>query len=275
MSLLGLAGAGLLVVLALMTILWLVSLLVKDSSIVDIFWGAGFVILVWFYLANSDADESRTWLQAILVTIWGLRLATYIGWRNIGKGEDKRYQKWRNEAGESWWWKSYFRVFVLQGIIMWIVAWPLLGAQYYGGPDSLTVWDGLAVGLFIIGFAFEAGGDLQLARFKANPTNDGKVMNKGFWRYTRHPNYFGDSVQWWAFYLLALVAGAWWTIFSPMLMQFFLMRVSGVTLLEKDLKESKPQYAQYIERTPAFFPWFPKPIDEPDMKEQPSHVNRY
>lgn len=258
MTILELAGFGLLVVMALMTVLWLVSLAIKDSSIVDIFWGTGFVILVWLYFFITDGDEMRRLLQAAIVTIWGLRLSGYIGWRNIGEGEDKRYQKWRNEAGDSWWWQSYFRVFVLQGIIMWLVAMPLLAAQYYGGPDELIFLDILALILWVIGFAFEAGGDLQLARFKATPENEGKVMDRGFWHYTRHPNYFGDAVQWWAFYLLALAAGGWWTIFSPIIMQFLLMRVSGVALLEKALKDKKPEYRDYIERTPAFYPWFPK-----------------
>ncbi|MCI0709519.1 MAG: DUF1295 domain-containing protein [Chloroflexi bacterium] len=258
MTVLELAGFGLLIVMALMTLLWLVSLAIKNSSIVDIFWGTGFVVLGWLYFFNTGGDELRRLLQAALVTIWGLRLSGYIGWRNIGKGEDYRYQKWRKEAGEWWWWKSYFRVFVLQGVIMWIVAMPLLAAQYYGGPGELIFLDVIALMLWGIGFAFESGGDLQLARFKANPENKGKVMAEGFWRYTRHPNYFGDAVQWWAFYLLALTAGGWWSIFSPMIMQFLLMRVSGVALLEKDLKDKKPEYREYIEKTPAFYPWFPK-----------------
>lgn len=258
MGILELAGTGLFVVMVLMTMLWLISLGVKDSSIVDIFWGTGFVVLVWTYFLSTDGDEVRRLLQLVIVTIWGLRLSSYIGWRNIGKGEDFRYQKWRKEAGDSWWWKSYFRVFVLQGVIMWIVAMPLLAAQYYGGPDALIFLDILALVLWVIGFAFEAGGDFQMAKFKANSENKGKVLDTGFWRYTRHPNYFGDAVQWWAFYLLALAAGGWWTIFSPIIMQFLLMRVSGVALLEKDLKDKKPEYREYIEKTPAFYPWFPK-----------------
>ncbi|NDJ84530.1 MAG: DUF1295 domain-containing protein [Chloroflexi bacterium] len=242
-----------------MTALWLLSLAIKDSSIVDIFWGLGFVILAFVYnIFSEDGYALRKTLLTALVTIWGVRLAIYIAWRNLGKGEDYRYRNWREQAGESWWWKSYLRVFILQGIIMLIVSVPLLAAQHSGSPDSLTILDGLAVLIWAIGFAFEAGGDLQMALFKAKPDNKGKVLDSGFWRYTRHPNYFGDAVQWWAYFLVALAAGGWWSIFSPILMTFFLVRVSGVAMLEKTLVESKPKYRDYIKRTSAFVPMPPR-----------------
>jgi steroid 5-alpha reductase family enzyme len=246
-------------ILGLMTLLWLISLALRDSSIVDPFWGTGFVVANWVYFAlTPDGFPGRKWLIAILVTIWGLRLSLYLLWRNWGKGEDFRYRKWREEAGSSWWWRSFFKVFLLQGVLLWIISIPLLAAQYSPTPDRLTVLDFMAVLVWLIGFAFEAGGDLQLARFKADPANRGKVLDKGFWRYTRHPNYFGDATQWWAYYLFAAVAGGFWTIFSPIIMTFLLMRVSGVTLLEKTLETSKPGYKEYIESTSAFFPWFPR-----------------
>jgi steroid 5-alpha reductase family enzyme len=248
-----------LVILILMTFLWLVSLALKNSSIVDIFWGTGFVISAWTAFAlTPEGFEGRKWLLVILTSIWGLRLTLHILTRNWSKGEDFRYQVWRKEAGAAWWWRSFFKVFLLQGILMWIIGTPLLRAQISATPAQLTWLDYLAIPIWLVGFFFEAAGDWQLARFKANPVNKGKVLNTGVWRYTRHPNYFGDATQWWAFYLIALAAGGWWTIFSPLLMTLFLMRVSGVTLLEKTLKDTKPGYKEYVESTSEFIPWFPK-----------------
>lgn len=242
---------GFAAVLILMTLLWLLSLIVKDAGIVDIFWGMGFVILAGLFFALTDGLLARKLLLLTLVTLWGLRLSLHLAYRNIGKPEDFRYANWRTQAGRSWWWQSYLRVFLLQGFIMWIVAAPLLGAQL--GFASFSLLDMLAILLWLFGFIFETIGDWQLQRFKANPSNRGKVLNTGLWRYTRHPNYFGDAVQWWAFYLIALSAGFWWTIFSPILMTFLLVRVSGVAMLERTLK-NKPQYAEYIRTTSAFFP---------------------
>lgn len=250
---------GLLVIIGFMSLLWMASVFLKDSSIVDIFWGMGFVVLVWFYYLNTaDGWGTRKLLLALMVTLWGLRLSGYIGWRNIGKQEDYRYQQWRKQFGDQWWWISYFRVYVLQGVILWIVASPLLAAQYAKGHSGLSVFDIFGILFWGIGLFFESVGDFQLAHFKADPTNKGKVLNTGLWRYTRHPNYFGDAMVWWGFYLIAVAGGGWWSVYSPIIMTFFLMFVSGVALLEKNLKESKPQYQNYIERTNAFFPWFPR-----------------
>lgn len=247
---------GGIVILVTMTVLWVLSLLIKDASIVDIFWGTGFVIVAWAYSVFTSETSARQWLILALVTIWGLRLTLHLAKRNLGKGEDYRYQKWRNEEGKRWWWLSYIRVFLLQGLIMWIVSLPLLGAQFM--TSDLNILDYVAVLVWLIGFIFEAGGDWQLSQFRSNPANKGAVLQSGLWHYTRHPNYFGDAVQWWAFYLIALSAGAWWTIISPVIMTFFLMRVSGVTLLEKSLKKRKPEYQAYIDKTSAFFPMPPK-----------------
>jgi steroid 5-alpha reductase family enzyme len=247
------------IILGLMSLLWLVSLALKNSSIVDIFWGTGFVIVAWTaFLLTPDGFEPRKWLITGLVTIWGLRLSIHILTRNWGKREDFRYQAWRAEAGPGWWWRSYFKVFFLQGVILWIVAAPLLAAQISSQPAQLIWLDYAAIFFWLAGFFFEAVGDWQLARFKANPDNKGKVLDSGVWRYTRHPNYFGDAVQWWAFYLVALAAGGWWTIFSPIIMTTLLLRVSGASLLEKTLKEEKPGYKEYIESTSEFIPWLPR-----------------
>jgi steroid 5-alpha reductase family enzyme len=247
-----------LVILSLMTLLWLVSLALKDSSIVDIFWGTGFVIIYWVYFAlTPDSYLLRKWLMGILVTIWGLRLSLYILWRNWGKPEDYRYQAWRKEAGSNWWWQGFFRVFLLQGILMWVISTPLLAVQSGGESAHPVLFDALGLVLWAIGFFFESVGDFQLARFKANPANQGKVLDRGVWRFTRHPNYFGDSAQWWGYYLISASSGGWWTIFSPTLMTLLLLRVSGVALLEKTL-ETRPGYKEYIEKTSPFIPWFPR-----------------
>jgi steroid 5-alpha reductase family enzyme len=252
------AAAGA-IILGLMTALWLISLLLRDSSIVDSFWGGGFVLATWFYFAQTpDGSELRGWLIAAMVTIWGLRLSTYIFRRNWGRGEDPRYAKWRQEAGAVWWWRSFFKVFLLQGILMWVISLPLLAAQVSVTPAGLTILDVLGSLLWGMGFFFEALGDWQLARFKADPANRGKVLSSGVWRYSRHPNYFGEAAMWWGYFLVAAAAGGWWTVFSPVLMTVLLLRVSGVTLLERNLKQAKPQYREYIEATSEFIPWFPK-----------------
>lgn len=249
-----LTGLGL--TLGLMILLWLLSLRLRNSSIVDIFWGTGFVILYWFWFAlTPDGNPARKLLLGALVTIWGLRLSLHVLNRNRGKGEDFRYRKWREENGARWWWWSFFQVFLLQGVILWIVSAPLLAAQRSAAPLSLI--DGLGALVWLFGFYFEAAGDAQLARFKADPANKGKVMQTGVWRYTRHPNYFGDAAQWWGFYLIAAAAGGWWTVFSPALMTFLLVRVSGVALLEKTM-ETRPGYLEYKRRTSAFIPLPPK-----------------
>jgi steroid 5-alpha reductase family enzyme len=254
-------------ILGLMTALWIISLILKDSSIVDIFWGAGFVMSAWVaFIATLDNAGPRDWLMVFVVTIWGLRLSIHILIRNWGKGEDFRYVKMREDSHGQWWWQSFFKVFLLQGILMWLVATPISVVQMHGAADMLGVLDYIAVVLWVFGFFFEAVGDAQLSRFKANSENKGKVLTSGVWRYTRHPNYFGDSAQWWAFYLLAVAAGGWWSIFSPIIMTLLLIRVSGVALLEKSLSKTKPGYEEYQQRTSAFIPWFPKrgPLNKGD-----------
>lgn len=248
-----------LVILSAMILLWIVSLILKNSSIIDIFWGTGFVLAAWVAFAlTPNGFASRKILLVALVTVWGLRLSLHILARNFAKPEDFRYQAWRQEAGAAWWWQSFFKVFLLQGILLWIIAVPLLAAQFSVTPNQLTWLDYLAIPVWLIGFFFEAVGDWQLMQFKANPANKGKVLNTGVWRYSRHPNYFGDAAQWWAYFLVAVAAGGGWTVFSPIIMTLLLMRVSGVALLEKSLKETKPGYKEYAETTSEFAPWFPK-----------------
>jgi steroid 5-alpha reductase family enzyme len=247
------------VIFGLMTLLWIVSLAIKNSSIVDIFWGTGFVIFAWVaFLLTPQGVFIRKILLSLLVTLWGMRLTLHILVRNWGKPEDFRYQAWRKAAGASWWWRSFFKVFLLQGVLLMVIATPLLATQLDSLHSQLTWIDYLAIVLWLVGFFFETTGDWQLARFKANPANKGKLLTTGVWRYSRHPNYFGDSAQWWAYWLISLAAGAWWTFFSPVIMTGLLLRVSGVSLLEKTLKETKPGYAEYAETTSEFIPWFPR-----------------
>ena len=246
-------------ILTAVTLVWILSVRLRDASVADVCWGLGFVLLAWLYCLLSPALTPRSWLVAALITLWGARLSLHILRRNSGKGEDPRYQAMRASHGPAFWWRSLFTVFWLQGAILWFVALPLLVAVRATQPVALTAVDGLGVLLFAVGFGFEVVGDSQLARFKADPANRGKVLDSGLWRYTRHPNYFGDTTLWWGLYAMAAsTPGGWLTVLSPSLMTLLLMRVSGVTLLEDTLKASKPGYRAYIARTPAFVPWLPR-----------------
>jgi steroid 5-alpha reductase family enzyme len=245
-------------ILLLMTLLWLLSLTLKNSSIVDIFWGAGFILIVWLVFALAPQGYlPRRQLVALLVTIWGARLTLHIGSRNWGKPEDFRYARWREENGPRWWWMSYFKVFLLQGLIMRMLSAPLIAAQASGFPAILTPMDLLGMCIWGAGLLFESVADAQLTRFKKDPANRGKILTSGLWKFSRHPNYFGEAALWWGYYLLALAAAAGWTVFAPLLMTFLLVKVSGVAMLEKTLK-TKPGYTEYINDTNAFVPWFPK-----------------
>jgi steroid 5-alpha reductase family enzyme len=246
-------------VFALVTGLWLLSLALRDSSIVDVFWGAGFVVIAAVAAVRADvALHDRGWLLLAMVTLWGMRLAGYLLGRNWGRGEDFRYRAWREQAGPSWWWRSYGRVFLLQGAVMWVVAAPLVAVLGLGDQPGLGWLDAVGLVVWAVGFFFEAVGDWQLATFKADPANSGRVLSWGVWRYTRHPNYFGDAAVWWGFFGLAAAAGGWWTAFSPVLMTVLLLRVSGVTLLETTLAERKAGYRDYIASTSPFIPMPPR-----------------
>ena len=244
-------------IMAMMTILWLISIKIRNVSIVDLFWGFGFVVASAVYFHHAEGFETRKILLMTMVAIWGLRLSIYLAWRNHGKGEDFRYQKFRKDFGEDrYWWYSFFSVFLLQGVLMWLISAPLLGAQFYP-DDSLGILDFIGIALWIIGFVFESGGDIQLARFKANPANKGKVLDTGFWHYTRHPNYFGDAAVWFGYALICISAGSYWPVLGTVLMTALIIKVSGVALLEKTLNTSKPGYQEYVSKTSAFIPWVP------------------
>jgi len=245
--------------LALFFCVWLLSLPLRNASIVDVFWGLGFVLLAWLTFFEADGYVGRRLLLAILVTIWGLRLSVHIGWRNRGKGEDRRYRVWRAGHGRRFWWVSLFTVFGVQALLMWVISLSFQAGQISKIPAQFTGFDGLGLLIWIGGFLFEAIGDRQLSRFKADPANKGKVMDRGLWAYTRHPNYFGEMLMWWGIFLIVLSGpGRLWTIISPLTISFLLLKVSGVTLLEKTIVETRPSYADYKARTNTFFPWIPK-----------------
>ena len=248
-----------LLIWVLVSLLWLWSVLIKNVSIVDIFWGFGFVVVNAFYVFNLEQIAPRNLLLLLVVSIWGLRLTIYLAVRNIGKGEDFRYQQFRKDYGEKrYWWFSYFQVFLLQGVLILIVSLPLLGVHSSETSSTLIWLDYIAILVWGIGFSFEAGGDYQLYQFKKNPNNKGKVLNTGFWKYTRHPNYFGDAAVWWAYALFSIATGGYWQIIGAIIMTLLIIKVSGVALLEKTLHTTKPRYKEYIEKTNSFFPWFPK-----------------
>lgn len=243
----------------MMLILWIVSILNKNVSIVDLFWGIGFIVACSVYYIKTEGFELRKTILLCMVFIWGLRLSIYLMWRNRGKGEDFRYQNFRKTYGANrYWWISLFQTFLLQGFIMWLVSAPLLGAQYYSQHYQLNVFDVAGVFVWFTGLLFESIGDIQLALFKKDPANKGKVLDKGLWRYTRHPNYFGDAVVWCGYALICIAAGSYIPVLGSVLMIVLIIRVSGVVLLEKTLKESKSGYKEYAEKTSAFIPWFSK-----------------
>lgn len=236
--------------------LWLLSLRLRDVSIVDIYWGLGFILMAAAGALTGEAPVGRKLLVLGLVSAWGLRLAAYLAWRNLGHGEDPRYAAMRRKFGARFPRISLFSVFGLQCLLGWIVSLPLLVAPSSpAAPLPLTPFDVAGLVVFAAGLAFETVGDLQLARFKADPANKGRVMDRGLWRYTRHPNYFGDALAWWGLWLVAASSpGGAWTAFGPALMTFLLIRVSGVPMLEYSLKRSRPGYADYIRRTSSFLP---------------------
>jgi steroid 5-alpha reductase family enzyme len=253
-------AGGLAIALMLAAAAWLVSIGKRDVSLADRLWPLYFLALTVTYITLAPALPERAYLLLFLVTVWAVRLSLFITLRNWGAPEDRRYQAIRVDNEPGFWLKSLYMVFALQAILAWMISLPLLGAVL--GAPPLGALDFAAVTLWLVGFGFEAIGDQQLAHFKADPTSQGKVLDTGLWRYTRHPNYFGEACIWWGYYLFAIAAGAWWTVIGPILMTFLLLRVSGVALLEQDIGERRPAYRDYTRRTNAFFPGPPKALAE-------------
>jgi steroid 5-alpha reductase family enzyme len=245
-------------VVVLMVSLWLISIPLRDVSIVDPAWGPAFVLAALACAVAGSGDSARRWLLFGLTAVWGLRLGAYLTVRKLGdSAEDRRYAVMRERKGSSFVPWSLVAIFGLQGLLVLVVSLPVQVAAER--PTSLTAAAIPGVVVFLVGLAFEAIGDEQLRRFKADPGNQGKVMDRGLWRYTRHPNYFGDFCVWWGLWLVALPAGGVvWTLIGPAVMSTLLIRVSGKALLEKDMAERRPGYAEYIRRTSGFFPLPPK-----------------
>lgn len=235
---------------------WSVSVFRRDVSIVDSVWSLFFLAAAGAYALTVADAGTRAVLVLVLVTLWALRLSLYITWRHWGEAEDHRYQAIRARNQPRFAFKSLYLVFGLQGLLAWIISLPLLAA--IAAPAALNLLDYAGAALMLFGLAFETIADAQLSRFKSHAVNRGHVLDTGLWRYTRHPNYFGEFCVWWGFYLIALAAGGWWAVVSPLLMSFLLLRVSGVTLLEQDIGQRRPAYRDYIARTNAFIPGFPR-----------------
>lgn len=246
-------------VMVLMTLIWILSVRLKNASIVDPFWSVGFIVAGTTYFLYTEGFQTRKIIVLSLLVIWALRLAIYLGWRNIGKPEDYRYQQFRKDYGpERYWWFSFFQVFLLQGFLLWLVSAPLISAMHYGVDIPLGPFDYVGAALWLIGFIFEAGGDYQLTRFKKDSNNKGKLLTSGLWKYTRHPNYFGDACLWWGFGCFSVSVGSYLPLLGPLLMSLLIIKVSGVAMLERTLKHTKPGYEDYVRRTSALIPWFPK-----------------
>jgi steroid 5-alpha reductase family enzyme len=247
---------GLSIAVCIPVLAWGVSLYRQDVSIVDSLWSLIFLALCLGYFLLNDSPTTRGVIVLALVALWALRLSAYITWRNWGEPEDARYQAMRRKHSPGFALKSLWIVFLLQGVLAWIISLPLLAATTSSRP--LNLLDAVALVLVLFGILFEGIADTQLAAFKARPGSRGRVMDRGLWRYTRHPNYFGECCVWWGFYLFALAAGGWWSLVSPLLMTLLLLRVSGVALLERDITERRPAYRDYMARTNAFIPGLPR-----------------
>lgn len=241
-----------------MCLVFLEALRRKDNSIVDIAYGLGFLLVGWSAFLVYGSGEARQWLVLSLVSLWGLRLAGHIGMRKCNEqGEDPRYRQWRESWGQTFVWRSFLQIFMLQGAVIYLVALPLLLViREAGGP--LGWLDLIGVLIWLIGFVFESIGDWQLLQFKRDPANKGRIMRYGLWRFTRHPNYFGEATLWWGVFLIALGSPlGWLAIISPVLIDFLLLKVSGIPILEERYA-GNPEFESYKQQTNAFFPWFPR-----------------
>ncbi len=242
----------LLPVVPLLLLTWLAATWRRDTSLIDRVWGLGFVLVAWSTAAATWRARGTVDLLLVgLVTIWGLRLSLHLTVRNWGHGEDRRYAAMRAQHPDTWWWRSLVTVFVLQGVLMAIIALPILAAVPVPGRGWLRIVSAVVAA---IGIGYEAVADWQLLRFRRDPASKGRVLDRGLWRWSRHPNYFGEILVWWGFGGMAVAAGAWWALASPLLITVLLLRVSGVPLLEADLVARRPDYARYLATTPAVVP---------------------
>lgn len=246
-----------LLTLCYMSFMFILALIKKDNSIVDVAWGLGFILLAWYTLIVTGSYELRQIIVTALVTIWGLRLAIRIYLRNRGKGEDFRYKKWREDWGRYWVIRSYLQVFLLQGVFMLLIAsaFIIINGTAEGG---FSIFDAIGLAVWLTGFSFEAIADYQLDKFLAEKKNRGKILGSGLWQYSRHPNYFGEVVQWWGIFIIAIsVSNGWFGIISPLVITFLIIKVSGIPILEKSMADN-PSFKDYKAKTSIFFPLPPK-----------------
>jgi steroid 5-alpha reductase family enzyme len=245
---------------------WFYSVKKHNVNVVDTLWSLMFLAAALFYIINATEINGRSLIIIALVAAWSLRLAFHLMVRNWDHEEDHRYQQIRQNNEPNFKFKSLYIIFGLQGLLAWIISIPLLFAL---NLETAFHWlDLIALSLWITGFIFEAVADYQLYKFKSQPGNKGRVLNSGLWSYTRHPNYFGEFCIWWAFYLFAIPSGGWWTIYAPALITFLLLKVSGVVMMEKDIKKRRPEYQSYIDSTNTFFPGLPAQSSNMTLKEE-------
>lgn len=243
------------IILGMAFITWIYTLPKRDVSIVDSLWSLMFLAAAIVFIAAHESINTRSLFIFTLIFLWSIRLSGFLLLRNWGEPEDKRYQQIRAN-NEPFWIKSLYIVFGLQGLLAWIISIPLFFALKENSVVSLL--DGFAALLWLTGFLFEAVSDWQLYQFKKSSENEGKVLDGGLWAYSRHPNYFGEFLIWWSYFLFAIPSGGWWSIYAPLLMNALLLKVSGVSLMEKTIGERRPAYADYVRRTNAFFPGVPR-----------------
>ena len=260
MGVIELYGVAALVVLIIVTVLWLISVPIKDASIIDMFWGPLFVAIAWVLLPVHGAGlQSRSYLLVLLVTLWGLRLAFHLANRNLGGGEDRRYARWREHGGPHWWLTTYYRIFLFQGVLALAVATPLIAGFYR--PHGLSLVNAAGVLVWAAGFVYELVADVQLTRYLARApaasqtaaTGHPALLNSGLWRYSRHPNYFGDALQWWGLGIVAFSAETWWSLLGPLVMTLIFL-VLTANILERGMAKRHPDYEEYVTQTPKFFP---------------------
>jgi steroid 5-alpha reductase family enzyme len=235
-----------------MNLWFIVSLIKKRNDVADVAWGLGFVVLAWASFITTSSNSLISLITNCLVTIWGLRLAFHIYSRNKGKAEDYRYNKWRQDWGKWFYLRSYFQIYILQGIFLFLISLPVLFINNL--PSSINIFSFVGFIVWLIGFYFEVVGDYQLSEFIKNPNNKGKLMTSGLWQYTRHPNYFGEVTQWWSIFIIALsVHNGWISIIGPITITFLILKVSGIPMLEKKM-EKNPEFLDYKNKTSMFIP---------------------
>ena len=246
-------------ILLYMSFVFIIAVIKKNNSIVDIAWGVGFIFISLFKFFYIPGFTPRQMLVTLLIVLWGVRLAHYVNCRNTGKPEDFRYANWRRKWGKFWVIRTYFQIFILQGLFMFLVVSPVF-VLHQDNFSRLGIIEILGTAIWLMGFLFESIGDLQMMKFKAVPGNKGKIIKNGLWKITRHPNYFGESSMWWGIFLIVVkIPGSWWAIISPIIITWLLIGVSGIPLLEKKYKDNT-DFQKYAKKTSAFFPWFPKKL---------------